>query len=70
MLKDSLEEMVQREVETILKGRLVKANHLGNMDDVRGEKVWAPNMDTNRSLITSGKNFRIERLDPTRAYSI
>ena len=70
MLKDALEERVQGEAKTILKGRLKKVNHLRNMDDVRGENVWALNMDTNRRPITSGKNFCIGRLDPTRAHNI
>ena len=60
---------MQGEAETILKGHLKKANHLRNMDDVRSENVWAPNVDTSQRPITSGRNFRIGRLDPTRAHS-
>ena len=61
---------MQREAETILKGRLKKASHLRNMDDVRCEKFWTPNTDTSRRSIARGKNFRIGRLDSTRAHYI
>ena len=53
MLQDAFDERVQREAETVLKGRLKEADHLGNGNNIRPEKARTPDMDTGRRSITS-----------------
>ena len=59
MLQDVFEEGVQREVETILKGHLKEADHLGNGNNIRREKIRTPDLDTGRRSIASSEGFSV-----------
>ena len=48
---------MQRKVETILEGRFKEVDHLGNLDDVGGEKIWAPDLNAKRGSIASNEGF-------------
>ena len=58
---------MQRKAEVVLKGRLKEANHLRHLDDVRSEKIGAPNMNTKGGPVASGEGLSKKGLDPTRA---
>ena len=59
---------MQRKAKAILEGRLKEPNHLRHLDDVRREKIRAPNMNTRGGLIASGEGLSKKGLDPTRAH--
>ena len=59
---------MQRKAEAVLKGRLKEADHLRHLDDVRSEKIEAPNMNTKGGPIASGEGISKKGLDPTRAH--
>ena len=61
---------MQREAETILKGRLKEVDHLGNGNNIRREKIRTPDSDTGRRSITSSEGFSARRLNPARAHDI
>ena len=56
--------------KTILEGRLKEADHLGNLDDVRGEKIRAPDLNAKRGSIAGNEGFFIKGLDPTRTHGV
>ena len=60
-----LDKGVQRKAETVLEGRFKEAYHLGNLDDVGGEKIRALDLNAKRGFITSNEGFLIKGLDPT-----
>ena len=70
MLQNAFDERVQREAETVLKGRLKEANHLGNGNNIRREKVRTPDKDTGRRSIMSSKGFNIRRLNLVKAHDV
>ena len=57
-------------METILESRFKKADHLGNLDDVGGEKIKAPNLNTKRGSIAGNEGLFIKGLNPTRTHDI
>ena len=59
---------MQRKAEAVLEGHLKEANHLRHLDDVRSEKIGAPNMNTRGGLVASGEGLSKKGLDPTRAH--
>ena len=69
MLQNAFDKMMQREREAILEGRLEEVNHLRHVNDVGGEKVRAPNPDTEGRPIARGEIMFKRGLDLTRAHS-
>ena len=67
MLQDTFDERMQREAETVLKGRLKEADHFGNGNNIRREKVRTPDTDIGRRSITSSVCFIIRRLNSAKA---
>ena len=61
---------MQRKAKTVLEVRLKKADHLGNLDDVGGEKIRAPNLNTKRGSIVGNEGFLIKGLDPTGTHGV
>ena len=61
---------MQRKVETILEGHFKEANHLGNLDDIGGEKIRAPDLNAKRGSIAGNEGFFIKGLDPTRTHNV
>ena len=59
---------MQRKAEVVLKGCLKEANHLRHLDDVRGEKIRAPNVNTKGGPVASDKGLSKKGLDPTKAH--
>ena len=70
MLQNAFEERVQKEAETVLKGRLKEADHLGNGNNIRREKVKTPDTDIRRRSITSSEGLSIQRLNSARAHNV
>ena len=69
MLQDTFDKGMQREAGAILEGRLGEANHLWHLNDVRSEKVMAPNSNTEGRPVARGEIMSKRGLDPTRAHS-
>ena len=61
---------MQEKAETVLEGRFKEADHLGNLDDVGGEKIRAPDLNAKRRSIEGNKGFFIKGLDPTRTHGV
>ena len=61
---------MQRKAETVVEGRFKEADHLGNLDDVGGEKIRAPDLNAKRGSIAGNKGFFIKGLDPTRTHDV
>ena len=61
---------MQRKAETVLKGHFKEADHLGNLDDVEGEKIRALDSNAKRGSITGNEGFLIKGLDPTRTHDV
>ena len=61
---------MHRKAETVLKGRFKEADHLGNLDDVGGEKIRALDSNAKRGSIAGNEGFFIKGLDPTRTQDI
>ena len=57
-------------METILEGRFKEADHLGNLDDVGGEKIRALDLNAKRGSIAGNEGFFIKGFDPTRHHDI
>ena len=60
---------MQREAEAILEGRLEEENHIRHLNDVRSEKVRAPNPNTEGRLVARGEIMSKRGLDPNRAHN-
>ena len=56
--------------ETVLEGRFKEENHLGNLDDVGGEKMKAPDLNAKRGSIAGNEGFFIKGLDPTGTHIV
>ena len=56
-------------MKTVFKGHFKEADHLGNLDDVGGEKIKAPGLNAKRGFIVGNEGFFIKGLDPTRTVS-
>ena len=69
MLQKAFDKRMQREAKAILKGRLEEANYLWHVKDVGGEKVRAPNPNTEGRSVARGEIMFKRGLDPTRAHS-
>ena len=61
---------MQRKAKTVLEGHFKEANHLGNLDDVGGEKIRAPDLNAKRGSIAGNEGFVIKGLDPTGTQSV
>ena len=61
---------MQRKEETVLEGRFKEADHLGNLDDVAGEKIRALDLNAKRGSIAGNEGFFIKGLDPTRTHIV
>ena len=59
---------MQRKAKAVLKGRLKEATRLRHLDDVRGEKIEAPNVNTKGGPVSSGEGLSKKKLDPTKAH--
>ena len=59
---------MQRKAETVLEGRLKEANHLRHLDDVRSEKIRAPNINTKGGPVASNEGLSKKGLDLTKAH--
>ena len=57
MLQDVLNKRVQWKAKTILESRFKKADHLGNLDDIGGEKIRAPDLNAMRGVYTRKQRF-------------
>ena len=69
MLQNAFDKRMQREAKTILEGHLEEANHLRHVNDVGGEKVKAPNPDTEGRSVARGEIMFKRGLDSTRAHN-
>ena len=69
MLQDAFDKGMQREAKAVLEGRLKEANHLRHLDNVRSEKIEAPNMNIEGGPVARGEGMSKRGLDPTRAHS-
>ena len=59
---------MQRKAKVVLEGRLKEANHLRHLDNVRSEKIEAPNMNTKGGPVARGEGMTkkgLDRLGPT-----
>ena len=61
---------MQRKAETILEGRFKEADHLGNLNDVGGDKIMAPDLNAKMGSIAGNEGFFIKGLDPTRTHDV
>ena len=61
---------MQRKAETILEGHLKEANHLGNLDNVRDEKIRTPDLNAKRGSIVGNEGFFIKGLNPSRTHGV
>ena len=61
---------MERKAKVVLKGRLKEVTHLRNLDDIRGEKIGAPNVNTKGGPVASGEGLSKKKLDPTRAHCL
>ena len=61
---------MQREAETVLEGHFKEADHLGNLDDVGGEKIRAPDLNAKRGSIAGNEGFLIKGLYPTGTHDV
>ena len=61
---------MQRKAKTVLEGLFKKADHLGNLDDVGGEKIKAPDLNTKRGSIVGNEGFLIKGLDPIGTHDV
>ena len=68
VLQDTFDKGVQRKAEAVLEGRLKEANHLWHLDNVRSERIGAPNMNTRGGPVVRGEGMSKKGLDPTRAH--
>ena len=68
--KDFLDKGVQGKAEAILKGRFKKEDHLGNLNDVGGEKIRAPDLNAKRGFIVGNEVLFIKGLDPTWTHGV
>ena len=59
---------MKRKAKFILKGRLKEANHFRHLDDIRSERIGAPNMNTKGGTVASGECLSKRGLDLTRAH--
>ena len=70
MLYNAFDEGVKRKAEIILKGCLKEANHLGNGNNIRREKIRTLDSDVGMRSITSSEGFSVRRLNPARPHDI
>ena len=68
MLQDAFDKGMQRKTKVVLKGRLKETNHFRLLDDIRNERIGAPNMNTKGGPVASGEGLSIRGLDPTRVH--
>ena len=61
---------MQGKAETVLKGRFKEADHLGNLNDIGGEKIRALYLNTKRGSIAGNGSFFIKGLDSTRTHGV
>ena len=61
---------MQGKAETVLEGSFKEVDHLGNLDDVGGKKIRAPNFKAKRGSIAGNKGFFIKGLDPTKTHDV
>ena len=61
---------MQRKAETVLEGHFKEAYHLGNLDDVEGEKIGAPDLNAKRGSIAGNEGFFIKGLDLTKTNGV
>ena len=61
---------MQGKAETFLEGRFKKADHLGNLDNVGGEKIRALDLNTKRGSIAGNEGFFIKGLDSIRTHVV
>ena len=61
---------MQRKAETILEGCFKEADHLGNLDDVGGEKIRAPDLNAKKGSIAGNEGFAIKGLDSARTHDV
>ena len=59
---------MQGKAETVLEDRFKEADHLGNLDDVGGEKIRAPDLNARRGSIADNEGFFIKGLHPTKTH--
>ena len=59
---------MQREEEVVLEARLEEENHLRHLNDIRSEKIRAPDLNTEGEPVARCKVMSKRGLDPTRAH--
>ena len=59
---------MQRKAEAVLEGRLKEAIHLRHLDDVRSEKIGAPNMNIKGGPVARGEGLSKKGLNSTRVH--
>ena len=70
LFSDVLNKEVQKKAETVLEIRFKEADHLGNLDDVGGEKIRAPDLNAKRRSIEGNEGYLIKGLDPTGTHCV
>ena len=61
---------MQGKAETILEGRFKEVDHLGNLDDVGGEKIKALDLNAKRGAIAGNEGLSIKGLNLTRTHGV
>ena len=61
---------MQGKAKAALEGRFKEADHLGNLDDVGGEKIRAPDLNAKKGFIAGNEGLFIKGLDPTKAHDV
>ena len=61
---------MQEKADTILEGRFKEEDHLGNLDDIGGEKIRALDLNAKRGSIAGDKGFFIKGLDPIKTHVV
>ena len=67
MPHNPLYKRVQGEVEAVLERHLKKAHHLRHLNNVGGQHVRAPNLDSKQGPIPGRKDLTVQGFDPTGA---
>ena len=65
MLQDAFDKGMQRKTKVVLKGRLKETNHFRHLDDIRSERIEAPNMNTKGGPVARGEGLYKRGLDLT-----
>ena len=70
VLQDVLNKGVYGKAETVLEVHFKEADHLGNLDYIRGEKIREPDLNARRGSIVGYEGFFIKGLNLTMTHGV